>query len=84
MSDNAFWAALWGAVAAVILGIAGSIVYYNLETNRIWSNRIWSTRIVEAVSKGADPIAAACAIQGYSSTGNQAIVCALAAAQKTK
>lgn len=79
MSDNTFWAALWGAVAAVILGIAGSIVYYNLETNRIWS-----TRIVEAVSKGADPIAAACAIQGYSSTGNQAIVCALAAAQKTK
>ena len=72
MDDNQFWVSIWKMVAVsfcvMVLAIAGCTVN--------------NTRVVnEMTSRGADPIAAACAVNGAGERA-QAAMCALAASGK--
>jgi hypothetical protein len=76
-SDDKLWLGFWISIAAVILGITAAIVYYNLSADKIWADGINA-----AVAKGADPIAARCAIQGTAADIATAIMCANASQRR--
>lgn len=53
--DNKFYLAIWSLVAAVIITLIASVTIGNYVSNR---------QMVQMVNKGADPLAARCAITG--------------------
>lgn len=57
MSENGFWISAWSLVVAVIISIVTAITYYNLESN---------SSIERMVQAGANPMDAACSIEGMS------------------
>lgn len=65
MDENKFWIAVWGIIGIVVCTLIVSITLFNMSVNE---------RISEMVAKGANPIQAACAINGSNGSG-QAIIC---------
>ncbi len=70
--DGKFWFGIWKLVAITI-----SILIISSSGCTMYSNKIGTEAITIAFEKGADPIAAYCAVWGISaSDGKGAVICA--------
>ena len=81
MDDNMFWVRVWRTLAWMVVGITisigGCVTADTLVTN---------AAIADMVEKGADPMAAACAVSNNSSftTRDRSMRCAIVAAKGAK
>lgn len=73
-SSTKFYSLVWLCVTVMFLGLVGGVAGYNYSTNVVWADRITAMQ-----AKGANPIAARCALQGTSTDVATAIMCVNAA-----